>query len=153
MKALVIYDSVYGNTEKIARAIGGALSGEVKVLRVSEISPSELGTFTLVIVGSPTNGGRPTTAVLDFLAKAPGSCLKGLDVAAFDTRLSTKWVGIFGYAAGKIGSNLKSRGSNLVVNPEGFFVKGTKGPLKDGESERAANWAKSFKAVYSGKKE
>jgi flavodoxin len=37
MKALIVYDSVYGNTEKIAKAIGNAITGEVKVLRVSEV--------------------------------------------------------------------------------------------------------------------
>lgn len=40
MKALIVYDSVYGNTEKIAKAIGGAITGEVKVLRVNEANPS-----------------------------------------------------------------------------------------------------------------
>jgi hypothetical protein len=39
-----------------------------------------------------------------------------------------------------------------VANPEGFFVKGTKGPLKDGEQERAASWAKGVQAAYTEKR-
>lgn len=65
MKALIIYDSVYGNTEKIARAIAGAMtpSDGVKVLRAGEADPLELESIDLLIVGSPTHGGRPTPAI------------------------------------------------------------------------------------------
>ena len=61
-----------------------------------------------------------------------------MNVATFDTRISAKWVGIFGYAAAKIARNLKKKGGNLILNPEPFYVNGTEGPLKDGELERAA---------------
>ena len=146
MKALIVYDSVYGNTEKIARAIAGALtpSGEVKVLRAGEVNPSELESIDLLIVGAPTQGGRATPPIQDFLNKLPESAVKGLNVAAFDTRLSTKLVGIFGYAAGKIAETLKRKGSTLILPPEPFFVKGRQGPLKEGELERAAAWAKGI---------
>ena len=141
MKALIVYDSVYGNTEKIAQAIGGAITGEVKVLRMGEVNPSELKTLDLLIIGSPTHGGRATPAMRDFLKKVSEPDIKGTNVAAFDTRLTTRWVRIFGYAAGRIAKNLKKKGSTLIVSPEGFFVKKSKGPLKDGELERAASWA------------
>jgi len=144
MKALIVYDSVYGNTEKIAKAIGGAITGDAKVLRVSEVNPSELKTIDLFIVGSPTQGGRPTPAIRDFLNKVPEPSLKGINVAAFDTRISTKLVGVFGYAAGRIAGNLKGKGGTLVASPEGFFVKGTEGPLKEGELERAVGWARGI---------
>ena len=144
MKVLIVYDSVYGNTEKIAKAIGGAITGEVKVLRVSEVNPSELRMIDLFIVGSPTQGGRPTPAIRDLLNKVPEPSLQGINVAAFDTRISTKLVGVFGYAAGRIAGNLKGKGGTLIASPEGFFVKGTKGPLKEGELERAAGWAKGI---------
>jgi flavodoxin I len=144
MKALVIYDSLYGNTEKIARAIGGAIPGEVKVLRPGEVNPSELQCLDLLIVGSPTQGGRPTKAIQDFLNKLPESAVKGVNVAAFDTRFSTKLVGIFGYAAGKIAESLKRKSSTLILPPEPFFVKGREGPLKEGELDRAAGWAKGL---------
>ena len=131
MKVLIVYDSVYGNTEKIAKAIGGAITGEVKVLRVDEANPSELKTIDLFIVGSPTQGGRPTPAIRDFLNKVPEPSLKGINVAAFDTRISTKLVRVFGYAAGRIAGNLKGKGGTLIASPEVFFVKSTKGPLRE----------------------
>ena len=144
MKALIVYDSVYGNTEEIARAIGGAIAGEVKVLRAGEVNPSELESIDFLIVGSPTQGGRPTQAIRDLLNSIPESSLKGVNSVAFDTRLTARWVVIFGYAAGRIANNLKKKGGNLVASPEGFFVKGTKGPLKEGELERAASWTKEI---------
>ena len=45
MKAIVIYDSLYGNTEQIAQAIGGGIEGEVKVVKVGEVEPEELGSM------------------------------------------------------------------------------------------------------------
>jgi flavodoxin I len=144
MKVLIVYDSVYGNTEEIAKAIGGAITGEVKVLRAGEVDPSELESLDLFIVGSPTQGGRPLQPVQDLLKKIPESSLKGTSVAAFDTRATAKWVAIFGYAAGRIAKNLEKKGGSLVASPEGFFVKGTRGPLKEGELERAAAWAEGI---------
>ena len=112
------------------------------MVRVGEVNSSELKTIDLLIVGSPTQGGKPTPTIQDFLEKISESAIKGINVAAFDTRFSTRWVGVFGYAAGKIASNLKGKGGSLVASPEGFFVKGTEGPLKEGELEHAASWAK-----------
>ena len=141
MKVLVVYDSVYGNTEQIARAIGGAIANDVKVLHAREAEPSELQGIDLLIAGAPTQGGRPTQAMQDFLKRVSESDIKGMNVATFDTRISAKWVGIFGYAAGRIAKNLKKKGGTLLLNPEPFFVEGTQGPLKEGELERAAAWA------------
>jgi len=141
MKVLVVYDSVYGNTEQIARAIGGAITNDVKVLHARETEPSELQGIDLLIAGAPTQGGRPTQAMQDFLKRVTESDIKGMNVATFDTRISAKWVGIFGYAAGRIAKNLKKKGGTLLLNPEPFFVAGTQGPLKEGELERAAVWA------------
>jgi len=144
MKALIVYDSVYGNTEKIARAVAEAItpSGEVKVLGVGEANPSELASTDLLIVCSPTHAGRPTPAVQALLNKVPK--LQGINVAAFDTRSQSKLVKVFGNAAGRIARNLKGKGGNLIASPEGFLVTGTKGPLKEGEMERAAAWAKGI---------
>ena len=142
MKALVVYDSLHGNTEKIARAIGDAISSETEVLRVSVVNSSELKPSDLLIVGSPTHGGRPTSAIQDFLKKIPESTVNGINVAAFYTRFSMTWLKLFGFAAKKIANTLEKKGGNLVLPPEGFFVKGTEGPLEEGELERAATWAK-----------
>jgi flavodoxin len=142
MKTLIVYDSMYGNTEKIANAIGGAITGEVKVLRAGDVNPSELEKPELLIVGSPTQGGRPTRMMQDFLSRVSGSVIRGINVAAFDTRFSSRWVRVFGYAARRITRSLEKLGGIPVVPPEGFFVEGTKGPLREGELERAAIWAK-----------
>jgi flavodoxin I len=143
MKILVVYDSASGNTEQIARAMGKALETRhsVNVLRTGAVSPQQLQAVNLLIAGSPTYGGRPTPEMLKFLNNIPEGSLKQMDVAAFDTRLTTALVKLFGYAAGKIAGQLKDKGGNQVAAPEGFFVKGGKGPLKEGELERAAEWA------------
>ena len=80
----------------------------------------------------------------DFLNKISKAAIDSIDVATFDTRISARWVRTFGYAAGRIAGRLKRKGDILVLSPEGFFVKGTKGPLKEGELERAASWAKEI---------
>jgi flavodoxin len=144
MKALIIYDSLYGNTENIAKAIGGAISNDVKVLPVGQANPAELKSLDLLILGSPTQGGRVTKPMQAFLDKIPSTSLKGIKVAAFDTRYTSRFVKIFGYAAGRIADNLKGKGGTLVTSPEGFFVTGKEGPLKEGELERADGWAKSI---------
>jgi len=137
MKALVIYDSTYGNTEKIARAISKTIG--CKALRATEVNPADLKEFGLLIVGAPTHGGWFMTEIKNLLNALPS--LEGVNVAAFDTR--TKLV-ILGHAAPSIARYLESSGGNLLVPSEGFFVLGFKGPLMDGELERAADWAQGI---------
>ena len=144
MKSLIVYDSTYGNTEKIARAIGAALTGYVKVQKAGEVNIAELASYDLLVIGSPTYGGRPMPTVADFLGKIPDDAVKGKNVAAFDTRIPTKFAKLFGYAADRIAKSLKDKGANLMVPAEGFFVNGKSGPLKDGEEARAATWAKGL---------
>ncbi len=152
MKALVVYDSFFGNTEQIAQAIGDGLSsgGEVAILRVSDVKPEHLTGLTLLVVGSPTRGFRPSPAISDLLKGIPANSLQGVKVAAFDTRIAVSdinsaigrfFVNLFGYAAKPILDRLTTKGGEAVLPPEGFFVKGTEGPLKEGELERATQWA------------
>lgn len=145
MKALVVYDSTYGNTETIAKAIGAAIKGEVGVRRVEDVVASDLRSIDLLVVGSPTQGGRPTKAIQDFVNDI-GEPVRGLRVAVFDTRLSARWVGVFGHAAEKIANALRKRGG-IVAAPTGAFVVGGKeGPLQEGEAARAAEWASGLSA-------
>ena len=144
MKIVVIYDSLYGNTEKIAKAIGDAVGGEVRVLSVGEAKPSELSTVDLLFVGSPTHGGRASPPMRKFLEKAQPRGLEGVKVATFDTRLTNKWARIFGFAAGRIAKSLTKKGGILLGSPEAFYVEGTEGPLKEGELERAGAWARGI---------
>jgi flavodoxin len=134
MKVLVIYDSTHGNTAKIAQAIGEAIGG--RVLKVGEVSPADLSEFDLLFVGSPTHGGSPTKEINNLLKTLP--VLPGAKAAAFDTRTLKS---PFGVAAVKIAKALEKAGLTLQAPPEGFLVLGVKGPLVEGELERAAGWA------------
>lgn len=151
MKVFVLYDSLYGNTQKIAEAIGQAFIGEAKVSKVTQINLSEVEGVGLLIVGSPTHGGRPTPAVQDFLKNIPGSSIQGTSFAAFDTRSSILIARVFGYASPRIAATLKEKGGMMISPPEAFFVVGSKGPLKDGELERALNWGKKLKEILEKK--
>lgn len=154
MKTLIIYDSQFGNTEKIAQAIGAVLEplGEVHVLRVGDVTPEHLEETTLLIVGSPTQRFRPTMGIMDFLKSIPKNGLQGVKVAAFDTRLTESEIGknrilaffvrLYGYAAAPISKELEKKGGDLILPPEGFYVEGMEGPLTEGEFEWAAKWAK-----------
>jgi len=154
LKALIIYDSRFGNTEKVARAIGEATTplGEAKVVQVGEANPLELSSIDFLIVGSPTHAGGATRAIKEFLRKIPANALENVRVASFDTRFSAKdkgigiriMLGIFRYAAGRIATILEYKGGYLATEPEGFIVEGNEGPLKKGELERAAIWAKEI---------
>ena len=155
MKALVVYDSVFGNTEQIANAIGNALGSgnDVGILRVNDVKPEHLAGLELLIVGSPTRAFRPTPAITTFLKNISVDSLKDVKVAAFDTGISMNdtnsrvlrfLVKSFGYAAKHIADRLEKKGGRLLAAPEGFFVTGTEGPLKEGEFERAAAWVKQI---------
>ena len=145
MKALVIYDSQAGNTEAIARAIAGAAPrGAARAVRVGDVTVAELSKVDVLAVGSPTLGGRPTPAIKAFLDGIPAGSLAKVRVAAFDTRM-TMWVAkLFGWAADRIAVGLAAKGGIPAAKPEGFIVKDRGGPLRDGERERAAVWAKGF---------
>ncbi|MFY9813409.1 MAG: flavodoxin domain-containing protein [Dehalococcoidales bacterium] len=96
MKALVVYDTTYSNTEKIAKAIGGALTGDVKVLRAAEANTADFASFDLIVIGSPTYGGRPMPSVMDLMNKISETVVKGKNVAVFDTRIPSKIAKLFG---------------------------------------------------------
>ena len=145
MKTLVVYDSVYGNTEIIARAIGDALPGEVQVLRVGQVRAGDWETVDLLIIGSPTHGALPTEAVQGLVDRIGSPAREGARVATFDTRLTWGFLRRYGFAADKMAETLKGKGWTLVGEPGGFFVGGLKkGPLKQGEVDRAAAWAKGL---------
>jgi len=159
MEALVVYDSFFGNTEQIAQSIGNALGRpeDVGVLRVVDVKPEQLAGLKLLIVGSPTRAFSPSPAIKKFLKSIPKDGLKSVRVAAFDTRVTEEeidsavfilriLVNIFGYAAKPIADRLVKKGGRLIATPEGFFVQGMEGPLKEGELERASDWAKQILA-------
>jgi hypothetical protein len=82
--------------------------------------------------------------VKEFLEQLQAQDLVGIDVAGFDTRMTNRLITMFGCAAPKISKALKKMGGTQVGPPGGFYVSGGKGPLKEGEEERAARWAKEL---------
>jgi flavodoxin len=151
MKMLVICDSVYGNTEKIAQVITEALAahGDARLLRVADVQPDDLVGLDLLIVGSPTHAFNSTPVIKTMITNIPKHGLEGVLVTAFDTRIAVEdvdstvlggMINLFGYAARPIAHRLEKHGGTVVTPPEGFYVEGKEGPLKEGEVERAAHW-------------
>ncbi len=156
MKALIVYDSFFGNTEKIALAIGKAFGNEkeVTICKAVDVKPNMLDGLDYLIVGSPTRAFSPSPAIKSFLKSIPSKQLVGVKVAAFDTRIAMTdklpgflrfLVKLFGYADKPILEGLKKKGGQDTIPSEGFFVLDSEGPLENGELERAVVWVKQIK--------
>jgi flavodoxin len=150
MKTLVVYDSLYGNTRTIAQTIGEAIPGEVEVLHVGQVNAGDLEIVDLLIIGTPTHGALPTEAIQGLLERIGPPAHESARVATFDTRLTwwflERWGG---FAAPKMADALKEKGWMPAGAPGGFYVKGLRrGPLKWGEVDRAAAWAKGLVEDY-----
>jgi len=146
---LVIYDSVFGNTEKIAHAIGEAL-GNASVKKVDQVVDDDIKNLKILIVGSPTRAFNPTPAIKDYLKGLASNELEGVRASAFDTRIPKDqtdsgflklMINLFGYADKKIEKGLEKAGADLTIESAGFGVTGTEGPLAEGELDRAKEWA------------
>jgi Flavodoxin len=164
MRALVVYESMYGNTRSVAIDIAAGLRAthEVTVVPVTRASRELVVAADLIIAGSPTHmhglptiasrrsaagtAGRPGSGlILDPDADGPGmrAWLAGLDAenvlaASFDTRLSGI-PALTGRASRGIARLLRERGCRLVAPPESFLVSG-KNTLLPGEAARARSW-------------
>lgn len=145
MSALIIYDSHYGNTEQVAQAIAAGAGG--RAVRATQEDLVDWDTIDVLVVGSPTQGGRPTEVIQHYIARIPDHVLKGKKVAGFDTRfeeVAQKFplrllMKTIKYAAEKIEKGLIARGGESA-GAMGFIVTGKEGPLKHGELERAKEW-------------
>ena len=151
MKTLVVYDSVFGNTEKIAQAVAKSLN--VSAIPVGQVTSEMLIGLDLWVVGSPTRSFRPTEGITKLLNGLPKGSLVGVKVAAFDTRIlldtiDSKAIRFMvdkgGYAASTIAKTLQKKGCKLIAPPEGFLVTGEQGPLNGGELERAKDWGEAL---------
>lgn len=143
MNSIVVYDSQYGNTERIARTITETLRafGLARAIRVDLAHQLSFEGVDLLIVGSPTQGFRPTVAMQSFLGHLSDQLSGDLAVACFDTRFhGLLWKNS---AAPRMAKQLRALGADLLAAPESFFVQSMKkeGPLLDGEEERATTWA------------
>ena len=164
MRALVIYESMFGNTREIARAVADGIAPtlEADVIDAGD-APAEIGAdVALVVVGGPTHAhGMSTPASRADSARRAGDGLvsrgngmrEWLDavrpvatpvaVAVFDTRIKGPSF-LWGSAAKPAAKRLASLGFQMIVEPEDFIVGGPTGPqfdrLEPGEVERARAW-------------
>lgn len=149
MKILIIYDTNYGNTQKVAYLIGDQLKADnqVKVVSIAGFKNEDLEGVKLLIMGSPINGWRPTEKIRAFLAELKEDQLKGIKIATFDTRVN---IFFHGNAAQPMAEGLMNAGAEQIVDSEGFFVKGSEGPLAQGEESRVERWVRDIKNHYAG---
>ena len=165
MSALVIYESVYGNTRAIAEAIAEGLGG-ADVVAVHE-APDRPEGIDLLVVGGPTHlhglatvrsrqagvdamnedgaghvepGATEEPGLRAWLADLPDG--HGAKAATFDTRLDrSPW--LTGVASRGIARRLRHRGYE-IVDRESFLVEESEGPLAPGELERAREWGRTL---------
>lgn len=159
MKALVVYESMWGNTREIAEAVASGLArhAEVTVVEAGEAPMPVPAGVDLVVAGGPTHAyslsspstrgeraaqGAPSTQVerglREWLDQLPFST--GAPVfALFDTRRSTARP-IPSSAGRKAARIVAEHGYDVVSEPHSFFVHGHNGPLEHGERGRAALW-------------
>lgn len=141
MDAVVVYASQFGNTRRIAEAIGRGLGPDARVVEAEGFSPALLSPGSLLVVGSPIVRWKPLEGLgiwLDGLV--PGS-LHGVHTASFDTRVK---LFIHGDAAKKIEQALEKAGAERAADPTWYYVAGAEGPLLDGELERAEAWGREL---------
>lgn len=156
MKAVVVYDSLWGNTAAIAKAIAEGIGPDAKAMTTDEATAETVAGAELIVAGSPLLGfSLPTEKLREDIGKNEGNSANPPDLshpsirswldslpsgtgraAAFETRI---WWSP-GSAAKKILSKLESAGYKAAAKPEKFIVTGKYGPLKDGELDRARVW-------------
>ncbi len=153
MNVLVVVESCFGNTARVADAVAAGLRSRGATVTVVEAAVAPVpGAVDLLLVGAPTHsmglpgsatrrqaeakgGHPPATGVAEWLAALPDR--PGLRAATFDTVTGT---GFFsGSAAKRIEKELRRRAVN-VASRQSFLVTATEGPLADGELARAEKW-------------
>jgi hypothetical protein len=162
MNVIVVYESVWGNTAAVARAIAEGFGPDAQAYPTDEV-PQELATADLIVAGSPVFGfSLPTEAMRENIlrsetdAAAPPdlshpSLRSWLDTlpaghgrsAAFETRI---WWSPRG-ATGAIEKRLTQRGYMPISQAQKFVVRDKYGPLREGELDRAREWGRELKQV------
>lgn len=164
MRALVVFESMFGNTEKVALAIGEGLATRMPV-DVVEVgtAPTDIQADTvLLVVGGPTHTfgmSRPQTRQ-EAVKQADGEVVsrsRGIrewlvavtrsapvPAVAFDTRVDKGWVP--GSAARAAQRRLRGKGFGSAAEPTTFYVENTPGPLLEGELSRARQWGERLAA-------
>lgn len=136
MKAVVVYESVWGNTREIAEAVASGLArhAEVTVVDVADAPSALPDDVNLVVAGGPTHAERLRVWLerLPFPATATTA-------AVFGTRLGISRP-VPSSAGRKLAGLLAGHGYEVISEPHSFFVHGHRGPLEPGERGRAALW-------------
>ncbi|HEU5398077.1 MAG TPA: flavodoxin family protein [Gammaproteobacteria bacterium] len=144
----MVYDSKFGNTERLARAIAEVLGTDTPAALVaaSAASVSDLAGVDLLVVGGPTQGHGVSPALRAFLDRIPPEAVGDMPTLTFDTRLG--WPRFLsGSAAAQIAKRLTRKGARLLVPAESFLVTSGEGPLAEGELARASAWADHARAL------
>jgi flavodoxin len=138
MKAVVIYDTKFGNTKEVAEGIAKVLNADV--INVSAIDSSKLREYDIFAFGCPVHAWNMSAGMKKALKTLEGESFVGKKAAAFDTRIASRFAG---NAANKIQSKLKKLGFEIAMKPIHFIVTGREGPLAEGEMKKV----KSFTAL------
>ncbi len=153
MRILVVYDSFYGNTEAIARAVADGLKAghRVRLLRAGFAQASDLASTDLLVLGGPTHRRHAGDRLQEFLDRLPRCSLTGMSAVAFDTRYRLSMF-VTGSAAADAVRVMRRAGAALLDEPQSFFVAHAEPSsghrrrhelekLLPGEVERARRWA------------
>ena len=144
MNALVLYESQYGNTEKIAEAIALAVQERMptRLASVDEVKSLHEATVNvdLLVIGGPTQRHGLSPGLRHLVGGLGRGALQGVKIATFDTRMHGPKV-MTGSAATTLRHRLRRAGATLLVEEATFGVGGTEGPLDPGEIERARRYA------------
>jgi flavodoxin len=148
MKVLIVYDTVspIRVTEKVAETIGGVLKEmgiDVDSFYIKDVNVNIVKNYDCLIAGAPTMAFRVSSEMKRFLEILPSEGFSGKLAAAFDTQMQSR---LSGSAAKGIEGKLKDLGFKLITAPLIAYVegKGNEWRLKEGELEKAKNWAKTF---------
>lgn len=153
MDTLVIYDSKFGNTAKIAEAIarGAGRLGSVRVIDTTSAAQQPVDRPDLLLVGGPTQKRAMSPGLLAFLDTLPQR-LEGVPVATFDTRYRGSTL-LMGSAARDADKRLRKTG-RVVAPPASFFINRSgsieQQGLEPGELERAEEWGWAVSASLDG---
>ena len=146
MKGIVVYDTSYGNTKKIAEIIAETLkeSGiEVDLFHVKNVKLSAKD-YSFLVLGSPTRFGTMSFAMRGFLGKVKNEEWMNKPFTAFDTENPENMEKKEYSAAEKIAEKLRDKKMNQLLPVLKAAVLGQKGPLKEGEIERTKDYAKEL---------
>jgi menaquinone-dependent protoporphyrinogen IX oxidase len=153
MKGIVIYDTSYGSTKIIAETISGALkeSGiETDLFKVGKVKQLSAREYSFLVLGSPTRFGTMSFAIRGLLGKVNAEEWTNKPFIAFDTEMLENIEKKEGNAAEKIAAKLKDKGMNQLLPVLQAVVAGLRGPLKEGETERAKIYAREIATKLKG---